>query len=146
MAVEHSSCKSYERHGWESGKSVSQAIAASCQVLPFTEEQWRTNLAEIVYLVNSKPPYWSSSNRWEEPPITPNDRIIGVHVPLPLLESEEPVSLRDLYSTLQQKVTEFWYAWQKYFASTLLQKNKCYRPRDNLYNLKKPFVEGGRWL
>ena len=52
-------------------KSVRQAIAATCQDRPFKEEQWRTSLAEIVYLVNSRPLYPSSSEVWEEPPITP---------------------------------------------------------------------------
>jgi hypothetical protein len=75
------------------------------------------SLAEIVYLVNSRPLYLSSSEVWEEPPITPNDLIIGPHLPAP-----EP----------GERVTEFWCAWQKYFTPTLLPRNKWYRARDNL--------------
>ncbi len=113
-------------------KSVRQAIAATCQDRPFTEEQWRTSLAEIVYLVNSRPLYPSSSEVWEEPPITPNDLIIGPHLPLPAPEPEERVNPRNLHKSTQQRVTEFWRAWQKYFAPTLLPRNKWYRAIDNL--------------
>ncbi len=91
-------------------KSVQQAIAATCQDRPFTEEQWRTSLAEIVYLVNSRPLYPSSSEVWEEPPITPNDLIIGPHLPLPAPEPEERVNPRNLHKSTQQRVTEFWRA------------------------------------
>jgi hypothetical protein len=89
-------------------KSVRQAIAATCQNRPFTEEQWRTTLAEIVYLVNSRPLHPSSSEVWEEPPITPNDLIIGPHLPLPAPEPEERVNPRNLQRSTQQRVTEFW--------------------------------------
>ncbi len=113
-------------------KPVRQAIAATCQDRPFTEEQWRTSLAEIVYLVNSRPLYPSSSEVWEEPPITPNDLIIGPHLPLPAPEPEERVNPRNLHKSTQQRVTEFWRVWQKYLAPTLLPRNKWYRARDNL--------------
>jgi hypothetical protein len=87
-------------------KSIRQAIAATCQNRPFTEEQWRTTLAEIVYLVNSRPLHPSSSEVWEEPPITPNDLIIGPHLPLPAPEPEERVNLRNLQRSTQQRITE----------------------------------------
>ena len=100
-------------------KSVRQAIAATCQNRPFTEEQWRTTLAEIVYLVNSRPLYQSSSEVWEEPPITPNDLIIGPHLPLPAPEPEERVNPRNLQRSTQQRVTEFW-TNRSFFTTTNL--------------------------
>ena len=38
----------------------------------------------------------------------------------------------NLHTSTQQRVTEFWCAWQKYFAPTLLPRNKWYRARENL--------------
>ena len=38
----------------------------------------------------------------------------------------------NLHKSTQQRVTEFCRAWQKYFAPTLLPRNKWYRARDNL--------------
>ena len=62
-------------------KSVRQALAASSKNQSFTEEQWRTHLAEVTYLVNSRPFYPSSDGIWESPPVTPNKLLIGHHFP-----------------------------------------------------------------
>ena len=69
-------------------KSVRQALAASSKKQSFTEEQWRTHLAEVTYLVNSRPLYPSSDGIWESPPATPNDLLIGHHFPPPVPEQE----------------------------------------------------------
>ena len=58
-------------------KSVRRALESSCKMIAYTEEQWRTYLAEATFLVNSRPLYPASGNNWEEPPINPNDLIIG---------------------------------------------------------------------
>ena len=76
-------------------KSVRQAMDATCKNQTFTEEQWRTFLAETTYLINSRPLY-PSSERWESPPITPNDILIGSYNSPPQPESEEKINPRDL--------------------------------------------------
>ncbi|XP_068684263.1 uncharacterized protein [Montipora foliosa] len=98
----------------------------------FTEEQWRTHLAEVTYLVNSRPLYPSSDGIWERPPVTPNDLLIGHHFPPPAPEQEERVNTRHLKRSTQKRVQEFWRCWIKYFASNLLPRNKWYTPRENL--------------
>ena len=113
-------------------KSVRQAIDATCRNRPFSEEQWRTFLAETTYLVNSRPLYPSSESIWECPPITPNDLMIGPHISPPVPEPEDRVNPRNLTRSIQQGVNEFWTAWQRYFAPNLLPRNKWFRPRDNL--------------
>ena len=44
---------------------------------------------------------------WEEPPITPNDLIIGPHLPLPAPEPEERVNpselIREIYSVVRSR-------------------------------------------
>ena len=57
-------------------KSVRQALNSVCKNQAFTEEQWRTFLAETTYMINSQPLYPSSEDVWEEPPITLNDILI----------------------------------------------------------------------
>ena len=73
-------------------KNVRQALNASFKNQSFTEEQWRTHLAEVTYLVNSRPLYPSSNEIWEGPPITPNDLLIGHHFPPPAPEQVESKS------------------------------------------------------
>ena len=68
----------------------------TCKNQTFTEEQWRTFLAETTYLINSRPLYPSSERVWESPPITPNDILIGSHNSPPQPESEEKINPRDL--------------------------------------------------
>ena len=113
-------------------KSVRQALDATSKNQSFTEEQWRTHLAEVTYLVNSRPLYPSSDGIWESPPVSPNDLLIGHHFPPPAPEQEERVNPRHLMRSTEKRVQEFWRCWIKYFAPNLLPRNKWYRPRENL--------------
>ena len=110
-------------------KSVRQALSPTCKNQSFTEEQWRTFLAEVV---NGRPLYPSSENIWETPPITPNDILLGQHHSVPQPVPEERVNPRDLTKSTQKRVQEFWTCWMKYFAPTLLPRNKWYRVRENV--------------
>lgn len=69
--------------------SLKQALDASFNNHSFTEEQWGTYLAEVTYLVNSRPLYHSSDDIWESLPITPNDLLIEYHIPPPVPEQEK---------------------------------------------------------
>ena len=113
-------------------KSVREALDATSKNKSFTEEQWRTHLAEVTYLVNSQPFYPSSDGIWESPPVTPNDLLIGHHFLPPAPEQEERVNLLLLRRSTEKRVQEFWKCWIKYFAPNLLPRNKWYRPRENL--------------
>ena len=53
------------------------------------QEQWRTRLSEIAYVINGCPLNTSSKSIWESLPITSNDILIGHHLPLPQPETEE---------------------------------------------------------
>ena len=77
-------------------KSFRQALNSVCKNQAFTEEQWRTFLAEITYIVNSRPLYPNSEDIWDEPPITPNHLLIGQHSPPPQPELEARVNPRHL--------------------------------------------------
>ena len=113
-------------------KSVRQALDATCKVHAYTEEQWRTFLAEITYMINDRPLYPSSSDIFESPPITPNDLLLSYHNSPPQPESEQRVNPRDLMRSIQKKVQEFWECWIKYFAPNLLPRNKWYKTRENI--------------
>ena len=113
-------------------RSVRQAMSCICRDESFSEEQWRTFLAEVTYMVNSRPLYPSSDNIWEGPPITPNDLIIGQHTLLPQPEQEDRVNPRDLLRSVQNRIGDFWTCWMKYFAPTLLPRNKWFKKRENL--------------
>ena len=113
-------------------KSVRQAMNATCKDQAYTEEQWHTILKEITYLVNSRPLYPSSEDIFNDPPITPNDLIIGQHNSPPIPEEESKVNPRNLLRICQKKIHEFWKAWIKYFAPNLLPRNKWFHTRENL--------------
>ena len=103
-----------------------------CKNQAFTEEQWRTFLAEVTYMINSRPFYPSSENVWEEPPIMPHGILIGRHSCPLQTEQEARVNPRHLVRSVQNRVTEFWTCWLKYFAPSLLPPNKWFRRRDNV--------------
>jgi hypothetical protein len=105
---------------------------ATCKNQTFTEEQWRTFLAETTYLINSRPLYPSSERVWESPPITPNDILIGSHNSPPQLEPEEKINPRDLLRSTEDRVNAFWNCWIKYFAPNLLPRNKWFRTRKDV--------------
>lgn len=113
-------------------KSVRQALNASCKDNSYTEEQWRTILYEVTYLVNGRPLYPSSNEIWERPPITPNDLLIGNHQQAPQPASEDRINPRDLTKSTQQRIYEFWRCWMKYFAPNLLPRNKWFHTKENI--------------
>ena len=113
-------------------KSVRKGLDATCKNRAFTEQQWRTFLSETTYIINGRPLYSSSNNIWESPPITPNDILMGHHLPLPQPESEERVNPRHLLRSTQDRVNEFWKSWMRYFAPNLLPRNKWFRTRENV--------------
>ena len=113
-------------------KSVRQTLNSICKNQAFTEEQLRTFLAEVTYVINSRPLYPSSEDVWEEPPITPNDILIGRHSCPPQPEQEARVNPRHLLRSVQNRVAEFWTCWLKYFAPSLLPRNKWFRERENV--------------
>ena len=113
-------------------KSVRQALNSTCKNQAFTEEQWRTFLAETTYMINGRPLYPSSDNIWECPPITPNDILMRQHNPPPQPEPEERINPRHLLRSTQNRVGEFWTYWMKYFAPNLLPRNKWFRVKENV--------------
>jgi len=114
-------------------KSVRQALDASSKNQTFTEEQWRMYLAKVTYLINGCPLYPSSGKIWENPPVTPNDLLIGHRFPSPVPEPEQTVNLRHLMRSTEKRVQEFWSCWMKYFVPNLLPRNKWFKKRENLH-------------
>ena len=105
-------------------KSVRRALESTCKMVRYTEEQWRTFLAEATYLVNARPLYPASSDFWDEPPITPNDLILGPNFGVPQAKPEEKVNPRHLTKSVQRRVQQFWESCLKYFAPSLLIRSK----------------------
>ena len=123
-------------------KSVRQSLNATYKNQAFTEEQWRTFLSETNYIINGRPLYPSSNDIWESPPITPNDILIGHHLPLPQPEPEERINPRHLLRSTQDRVNEFWKCWMRYFAPNLLPRNKWFRTRENVHVDRSSFGVG----
>ena len=113
-------------------KSVRQALNNVCKNHAFTEEQWKTFVAEVTYIVNSRSLYPSSKDVLEEAPITPNDILIGRRSCPPQPEQEARVNPRHLQRSVQNKVAEFWTCWFKYFAPSLLPRSKWFSKRENV--------------
>lgn len=117
---------------WKPSSNLSDCLAATCKSQSFAEEQWRTFLSETTHIINGRPLYPSSNDIWEGPPITPNDILIGHHLPPPQPESEERVNPRHLLRSTQNRVNEFWKCWMRYFTPNLLPRNKWFRTRENV--------------
>ena len=98
--------------------------------------------SDILILVNSRPHYPSSDGIWESPPVTRNDFLIGHHFPPPAPEQEERVNLRHLMRSTEKRVQEFWKCWIKYFTPNSLPRNKWYRPRENLQEVRFGVKDG----
>ena len=113
-------------------KSVRQTLDATSKNQALTEDQWKTYLAELTFLINQRPLYPSSNEIWESPPITPNDLLIENRFPPPMKEVESKVNPRHLTSSTEKRVQGFWNCWMKYFAPNLLPRNKWFRKRENL--------------
>ncbi|PFX31433.1 hypothetical protein AWC38_SpisGene3710 [Stylophora pistillata] len=107
-------------------KSVRQALNATCKNQAYSEEQWRTFLSEVTFLVNGRPLYPISDDIWEVPPITPNDLLLGHHNPPPQPEPEERTNPRQLLRSTQNRVADFWRSWMKNFNSEEGKKGKCH--------------------
>ena len=105
---------------------------ATCLDQAYTEEQWNTILKKNTYLANSQPLYPSSDDIFSDPPITPNDLIIGQHSSPPIPEEESKVNPRNLLCKCQKKIHDFWKACIKYFVSHLLLRNKWFHTKENL--------------
>ena len=67
-------------------------------------------------MIKSRPLYQNSEHFWEEPPITPNDILIGRHSCPPQPEQEGRVIPRHFRGRDENRVAEFWACWLKYFA------------------------------
>ena len=96
-------------------KSVRRALEVSPKTQVLTEEQWRTFLPQVTCLINQRPLYPSSNGIWENPPIMPNDLLIGNNFPPPVPEEQSKVNPRDLVRSTEKRVQEFWHCWLKYF-------------------------------
>ena len=79
-------------------ESVRQSLNATCKNQTFMEEQWRTFLSETTCIINGSPLYPSSNDIWETPLITPNDILIGQHLPPPQPEPEERINPSEKYA------------------------------------------------
>ena len=64
--------------------------------------------------------------------LPPNDILIGHHSCPPQLEQEARVNPRHLLRSVQNRVADFWTCWLKYFAPSLLPRNKWFRKRENV--------------
>lgn len=70
-------------------KSVRQALNTTCMSQASSEEQWRTFLSEVTYMVNRWPLYPSSEDIQKALMVTLNDLLIGHYNPPPQPEPEE---------------------------------------------------------
>ena len=129
--MEHTSCKSSK---WRRGNShqVCQTKSQCYMQEPSLYRRAMENIS-IRGIINGRPLYPSSNDIWESPPITPNDILIGDHLPLPQPEPEERINPRHRLRSTQDRVNEFWECWMRYFAPNLLPRNKWFRTRENVH-------------
>ena len=83
-------------------------------------------------MIKSRPLYPNSEDVWEEPPITPNNILIDRHSCPSQPEQEARVIPRHLLRVSKTELLNFWACWLKYFATSLLPRNKWFRKRENV--------------
>lgn len=98
----------------------------------YTAEEWCTYLAEVTYMVNSRPLFPEGEDPVDSPSITPNSLLHGHGIEIPQPITPEKVNPRDRMRFIQQKAQIFWCIWMKYMPPQLIERNKWYHPRDNL--------------
>ena len=131
-------------------KSVKQALRKVINERVLTEEKYRTVLAQIQAVINSRPLWPSNEGDLQEPPITPNDllRPKGLNKdPSQLNQGSNP---RLRYDFIQRLVDEWWRQWMMYFVPNLQTRSKWKKQRENLEQgdivlLIDPDVSRGKW-
>ena len=91
-----------------------------------TDEVLATVLAEVEYILNSRPLTYVSSSAGDPQALTPNHILLGHDSPglPPGVFSEEDLSTRRRWRHAQQIVEHFWNRWSKEYVPTLLKREK----------------------
>ena len=97
-----------------------------------TYEEWITVLAEVSYIINSRP-LFPEGDLWEFNCITGNYILYPHGQPqLPKIVPEEKFNLRDMFKVAQSRIDVFWSTWIKHMPPQLISRNKWFHSRDNL--------------
>ena len=116
-------------------KSVRKGLDAcitnyTTRILSF--QQWSTVLAEVSYVVNSRPLY-PDGDPWDFHCITANDILHPYGQPnIPQYTVENEGNVREMFKTVQIRVDVFWETWLRHMPPQLLPRNKWFHPRENL--------------
>ena len=98
------------------------------------DESFRTLMAEVECIINSRPLTTPSSDPGDLDPLTPNHILTmksKVVLPPPGNFQKEDVYLRKRWKRVQYLANVFWSRWRREYVQCLQQRSKWNRPRRN---------------
>lgn len=122
---------------WEAAvKSMKHHLRRVMGVHKYTFEGIATLLAGIEACLNSRPLCAMSDDPNDAETLTPAHFLIGgpLKLPLPFAAGTEPKEMkgRQLYNHLRKQQDDFWKAWSSDYLSSLMQRKKWRKERENL--------------
>ena len=115
-------------------RSCRKALASACNYHKFsyTNCEWETIIAEVNFLVNSRPMFPKTVQNLDEEPFTGNSLLYPHGQPTISQSKITFDNPKDSICRAQKFIKNFWEAWMRNMPPHLLFRNKWFRPRDNL--------------
>ena len=109
--------------------SVKRALRAVIGSRQVTDEVLATVLAEMEFVLNSRPLTYVSSDASDPAALTPNHLLLGRDAPClpPGVFSGEALNTRRRWKHAQLIVEHFWKRWSREYVSTLMRREKWTR-------------------
>ena len=115
-------------------RSVRQILRAILREQVVNDEVLSTVMAEVVYILNSRPLTRNSDSPLDDQPLTPNHLLhLRPSPSLPIgIFSEDDCYLKRSWKQAQYLANIFWRRWTREYLPTLQQRKKWNLPRRNL--------------
>ena len=109
--------------------SVKRTLRAVIGSQHVTDEVLTTVLAEVEFVLNSRPLIYVSSDAGDPAALTPNHLLLGRDAPClpPGVHSDERLNVKRRWKQAQLIVEHFWKRWSREYVPTLMRREKWNR-------------------
>lgn len=120
---------------WEAAvKSMKHHLRRVMGVQKYSYEALSTLLAEVEACLNSRPLCAMSDDKDDVRALTPAHFLIGEELvlPIPILRSDPPWSLNEMWRNIQRDAQDFWAQWSSEYLDSLQTRRKWKTERENV--------------